>query len=335
MPFLPDHSAEPVRRWLRLGLLGLLGMAVIAMMMSLVLGTARYFRLPDGVVHARKAPKAKAPTPEAFFAALRDGAEPQGAAPPAAAQGRSGDLAKLPVAGGEAAPAADGAQRLVGEAQNMMKCSHEFNTSVGSSQADPDPAATEDFRGQLVKVADASVDRGAAWAGDAARFVCAVFDEKEAAELAKAGKLDQPLVSAVNFHIAQWDAAHQRVHDFEAQEKKRVEVEGAIAARHLAEAREGLSAALGAAGTSAATAVALLACLLLAAIESQLHAIRLGLDDPSLPDYGADAVPVVHEAVAAPMTPAPPPPPAAAPPLEMADPLEVEYQIPEEAISRG
>ncbi len=330
MSFLRTTSEQPFSHYLRLAILGLLGLVVIATLMSLVLGASRYLRMPDGVVHARKSPRPQAVKPEDFLEKLGSGAASDKAASVPATMAGAGEPA------GDGSPAT---RPYADEVQAMMKCAHDFAHKVGREEAEPDAAALEDFRQQLEKVAAASPERGQPWAGSVSNFVCATLDEGDAVTLAKAGKLDQPLVAAVNYHIAQWDAARIKVRDFEALERHRVETESVQESRRLEEARAAVGSAMTAAGIGFAMALALVFCLILAGIESSLRGIRDSLDDLASRDVSAVPLPVVHEEVSAPAA-------AAAHheamvlhgmdlDLEMGDPLEVEYQIPEEAISRS
>ncbi|MDE3009879.1 MAG: hypothetical protein KGI67_03240 [Pseudomonadota bacterium] len=339
MSLLRSDSDEPFFRYLRLAILALLGLAVLAMLMSLVLGASRYLRIPDGTVHARKAPKAEAVSTDELLEKLN--AVPT---PPAAGEPATGATA----APGKPKDSEAGSRRYADEVQAMVKCAHAFALKNGNDEAEPDPAATEDFRAQFEKVAAASPDRGDPWAGDVSRFVCSLLEDKDAGALAKAGKLNQPLVTAVNFHIAQWDAARRKVHEFEAQEKRRVEAETVNESHRVAAAWAAAGAAVNAAAVCFGLVLALAACLVLAGIEANLRGIRNSLEDLVGREPDAGPLPVMDEEVAAPAaahsiapTVMPATVSATAPTLRalddalLDDPLEVEYQIPEEAISRG
>lgn len=339
MSLLRSDSDEPFFRYLRLAILGLLGLAVLAMLMSLVLGASRYLRIPDGTVHARKAPKAEAVSVDDLLEKLK-------AVPTAPAAGESATSGSTAPAEPKASDA--GSRPYADEVQAMVKCAHAFALKNGNDEAEPDPASTEDFRAQFEKVAAASPDRGDPWAGDVSRFVCSLLEEQDANALAKAGKLNQPLVTAVNFHIAQWDAAHRKAHEFEVQEKRRVETETVNESHRVAAAWAAAGAAVNAAAVCFGLVLALAACLVLAGIESNLRGIRTSLEDLVGREPDAGPLPVMDEEVPVPAAAhavAPTTMPAAAPvtaPVLRAlddalldDPLEVEYQIPEEAISRG
>lgn len=327
MAILRTGSDEPLPHYLRLAILGLLGLALVATLMSLVLGASRWLRMPDGVVHARKAPKPKPVTADDFLEQLNTavttapGAPAAGTAETAAAAAASTDPAN---------------RRFAEEVQAMLKCAHDFAARAGRDEAPLDAAAVEDFRSQFEKVAQATPERGEAWAGDVSQFVCSTLEEKDALSAAKAGHLEQPLVATVNYHIARWDEAHRKVHEFDAQEKRRVESETVQEGRRMVEAQAGVSAALQAAGLSFALFLALAACLILAGIDASLRGIRNSLEDLAARDLAGVPLPLVSEEVDAQG--------AAAESakgsrdlgeIHLSDPMEVEYQIPEQALGRG
>ena len=277
-------------------------------------------------MHAKKAPKPQAVHASDFLEKLGSAEAPEAVATGTATGS----------AGGQARDSDPANRRFAEEVQSMMKCAHDFAAKVGREEPAPDGAAVEDFRVQFEKVAAASPDRGEPWASDVSSFVCATLEEADAANLAKAGKLEQPLVATVNYHIAQWDAARKKVRDFEAQERHRVESEGVQEARRVEEARASVAAAMNAAAIGFGLALALVFCLVLAAIESSLRGIRDSMADLASRDFGSLPLPLVNDEVSAPAA-------SSAPEsiklrgmdLDMGDPLEVEYQIPEEAISRN
>ena len=200
-----------------------------------------------------------------------------------------------------------------------------------SRRRDPDPAAVEAFRAQFEKVAAASPERGEPWASDVSTFACSALEEKDVTRLGKDGKLNEPLVSAINFHIQRWDEARRKVRDFEAEEKRRVERETRAEAQRIQESRAAVATALTAAGVSFALFLAIAVCLLLAAIESNLRAMQRSLTVLASREV---VLPVAVEGGSLAETL-----PAGGPinltEVALEDPLEVEYEIPEEAISRG
>jgi len=317
-------SDEPFYKFFRLAILVLLALALTATLVSLVLGASRYLQTPDGVVHPRKAPKPHAVSTDDFVEklgndskAVVEGAHaetPAGEGTPP--EGKAGDT---------------GNRRFAEEVEAMLKCEREFNKKIGRDVADPDPAAVEAFRAQFEKVADASPERGEPWASDVSTFACSALEEKDVTRLGKDGKLQEPLVTAINFHIQRWDEARRKLHAFEAEEKRRVERETRVEAQRVQDARAGVAAALTSASLSFAVFLAIAACLLLAAIESNLRAMQHSL---ALLATREVVLPVATEGghTAAPQ---PSGEPIHLTEVALEDPLEVEYQIPEEAIARG
>jgi hypothetical protein len=336
MTSLLRSPEEPVLRFFKFAILAMLAIALAATLVSLVLGLSRYVQTPDGVVHARKPPKAHAVSSDEFLEKLgSEGVKASGEAP--AATTDASDKATEPEAAN---------RRFAEEVQTMLKCERSFDKKIGREQPEPDAAAVEAFRAQFEKVAMASPERGEPWAGDVSQFVCATLDERDATNLGKNGKLDQPLVAAINFHIAKWDEGRRKLHEFEVEDKRRVEREARIEAQRVQDARASVGSALTAAGVSFAIFLAIAFCLILSAIESNLRAVRDALELMATREPGLLG--------AAPAARQPPAPSAPSVPVSAAsygnrreqgpinlteialeDPLEVEYRIPDESLSRS
>ena len=397
IPLRSRDAEAPLLNPVRMVIVALLSLAFIAILVSLVLSVSRYLRVPDGIVHAHKAPKAKPITPDDLLARL-SASEALASAPEGSTGGateKAGEAAKP--AGGEkgaeagkvaeagkseagktesgkteagAKPAeetrtaaaakgespageregeAAGSHKYSTEVRAMMRCGRAFNKLIGRDLPDQDAAAIEEFRAQFERIAGASPDRGDAWASDVSDFACATLRETEAARVAKAGKLEDPLVTAINFHIPRWDEARRKIHEFDAQEKRRVEAETIIEARRVEEARASVGNALFAAAISFGLFLVLGICFILSGIEAALWSLQSSVNHLANRDFSVTPLPVteVEPIEAAAYQPMHHPattakaahagrdqrePTVSVDDLSLTDPSDLEYQVPPEAM---
>jgi hypothetical protein len=168
--------------------------------------------------------------------------------------------------------------KYLDESRKIVACLNESNKKSNLNLPLFSEEATEDFRSNIERIADAPrYDRGQPYVTDATRVVCAILLHEKVISLRSKNNELRVFIPAVNFHIQKWDEIKAEARKFEAAEKARFEAEmNAEELRVEIAKKTGLNILIGA-GAAFGLFMAIALYLIIAAMESHLRSISRSL----------------------------------------------------------
>lgn len=166
------------------------------------------------------------------------------------------------------------------EAKKIVGCFRESSKQASISGVNTGDDATEDFRKQLQRAADAKDgDRGQTYVDNAVKIACEIYLHPSVIQFRKSNKDQELFYSVLKFHIKAWDAIKEEARQFEKDEETRITNERNEEELRVSLARQSakfsLLVALGAFGLFMTIAL----YLIFAAIESSVRKLSVSIEE--------------------------------------------------------
>jgi hypothetical protein len=232
---------------------------------SLVFAAYQYNQSPKTPAPAQKAPAKSIDTGD-FLKQLKS-ETPKAEAPPAV------DAPK-PESAGKPEPV-----KYQDEVVKIYACYKESNKQANIGAINTGDDEIENFRKQVQRIADSkNADRGQAYVTDAAKVVCDILANPQVTEYRKSRPEPEFFFDVVNFHIESWDQLKAEEKKFESDEEARVDREQQEEALRVEVSKEAAKLTLLVAAGAFVLFMALALYLIVAAIETNLRRIGLGIE---------------------------------------------------------